>query len=212
MTVRGNTTPQEAASLRGDLQPLLGQVGAPGGVAGFGALLALGCRGRIETPEALSRFLIEYRDQLLLPVELPAVIRAYQYATQGHWKDLVELDRSLASMGALRPFSAASIRVGQRQLNRLRPLRDHRLLKRYREAIERGEAHGWHSVVFGVSLAVFSLPLRQGLAAYSHNTLAAFLQEGGRPLGLSAAQMEDLDHEVSLPLREALRRLLPAGL
>lgn len=209
MTVRGKTTPREAVALVGDPHPLLERVGWPKDGDGYGSFLAASHSERVATPAALARFLADYRDQALLPVELPAIIHAHKYASLGQVRELLALDRSLASAPELRRFASASVRVGQRQLNRLRPLRDHRLVQRYRAAIEEGQAHGWHTVVFGVSLAVFSLPLRQGLAAYSHNTLGGLIGEAGKALRLTVAQAGDLHHQACAPLSEAMQRLLP---
>ena len=41
-------------------------------------------------------------------------------------------------------------------------------------AVERGEAHGWHTLVDGVTLAIYSLPLRQGLLGYAQQTTVRF--------------------------------------
>jgi len=53
-------------------------------------------------------------------------------------------------------------RVGQSQLKRFRSLRDHRLVQRYLKAVGEGRAHGWHTLVYGITLSVYSLPLIQG--------------------------------------------------
>jgi urease accessory protein UreF len=209
MTARGKTTPRETGVLVGDPQPLLERVGWPKDGDGYVCSLAASHSKALATPAALARFLADYRDQTLLPIEWPAIIQAHRYASLGQVRELLELDRSLAAAPELRRFASASVRVGQRQLNRLRPLRDHRLLRRYRLAIDEGQAHGWHTVVFGVSLAVFSLPLRQGLAAYSHNTLGGFIGEAGEALRLTMAQAGELHHQACAPLSEAMKRLLP---
>jgi len=85
----------------------------------------------------------------------------------------------------LRDFAKASFRVGQAQLKKLRPLRDERLAQRYLRAVEAGQANGWHTLVYGVTLAIYSLPLRQGLLGYSHQTTRGFIYAAARPLRLS---------------------------
>jgi urease accessory protein UreF len=64
----------------------------------------------------------------------------------------------------------ASWRVGRRQLNRLRPLRDLRVVQKYLSALDAGTVRGWHPMVFGVVLAAFGIPLRQGLVHYATQT------------------------------------------
>ena len=49
-------------------------------------------------------------------------------------------------------------------------------------------ADRWHTVVYGVILAVYSIPLRQGLMQYGELTLRGFVQAAGRSLRLDAAQ------------------------
>ena len=71
-------------------------------------------------------------------------------------------------------FAESSFRVGRRQLAKLRPLRDQRVAQKYLAAIEAGEAHGWHPLAYGVVLAVFNLPLRQGLVNFAAQTLGGF--------------------------------------
>ncbi len=57
--------------------------------------------------------------------------------------------------------------------------------KRYLAAVESGEAHGWHTLVYGLTLAVYSLPLRQGLLGYAQQTTRGFIQAAARSLELS---------------------------
>ena len=59
------------------------------------------------------------------------------------------------------------------------PLRDERVVQRYLAAVESGEAHGWHTLVYGLTLVVYSLPLRQGLLGYAHQNHARFHSRGG---------------------------------
>ena len=46
-------------------------------------------------------------------------------------------------------------------------MRDARVVRRYIEAVDAGKASGWHPVVYGVLLAVHSIPLRQGMAHHA---------------------------------------------
>ena len=92
----------------------------------------------------------------------------------------------------LQNFAAASRLVGHTQLQRLRPLRDQRLVQRYLAAVELNEANGWHTLVYGVTLAVYSLPLRQGLFGYAQQTTRGFIQAAARPLKLAEAEADSL--------------------
>jgi len=108
----------------------------------------------------------------------------------------------------LRCFATASQRVGKTQLKRLRPLRDQRLVQRYLHAVQTGEAHAWHTVVYGVILWLYSLPLRQCLLSYAHQTTLGFLRSAAGPLRLTGAHCEDLLSEAGSGFPEAVNRLL----
>jgi urease accessory protein UreF len=59
-------------------------------------------------------------------------------------------------------------------------------------AVESGQAHGWHTMVYGVTLAVFSLPLRQGLLYYSQETLSVLASAAGRSKSLSQLELDEM--------------------
>jgi urease accessory protein UreF len=192
MAVENNIAPSSPAELLGDAHPLLEQLGSAENVSVTGALThALELRSVTDLP-SLRNFLDAYRKEILLPVEFPAIVRAYQHASRGEANELIALDVQLAEELAIRPFAIASCRVGQRQLSKLRPMRDQRLVQRYLAAIEVGRARGWHTLVYGVSLAMFSLPLRQGLQNYAEQTVRGFVESAARSLRLRATDCEAL--------------------
>ena len=192
MIVENNIVPSSSAELLGDAHPLLEQLGTAESVSVNGALTqALELRSVTDLP-SLRSFLDAYRKEILLPVEFPAIVHAHQHASRGEANELIALDTQLASEAAIRPFAIASCRVGQRQLSKLRPMRDQRLVQRYLAAIEDGRARGWHTLVYGVSLAMFSLPLRQGLQNYAEQTVRGFVESASRSLRLREADCESL--------------------
>src|SRR5206468_8969099 len=111
---------------------------------------------------------------------------------------------------ALQQFAEASRRVGQYQLQKLRPLRDQRLVQRYLLAVDSGQAHGWHTLVYGVTLAIYSLPLRQGLLGYAHQAMRGFIYSAARALGLSEKQCRDIFAETCADLPAAIEQRLQA--
>lgn len=125
-------------------------------------------------------FLREYWEGVLLSVELPAIAQACGHARRGEVRELISQDQSLAASLRETPFAGPSQQAGRARLLRMRPLRDDRLVQRYMKAVESGQAHGWHTLVYGVTLAVYSLPLRQGLLFYAQETMAAL---AGAPTG-----------------------------
>jgi urease accessory protein UreF len=125
---------------------------------------------------------------------------------------LIALDQSLANEKALAPFADASRRIGQFQLSRLGPLRGERLLARYIAAIDERRAHGWHTLVYGLTLAVYSLPARQGLMHYGHQILRSYLESGAAAFSVSDEEsnaalenlLGDLPRELDKVLNPAL--------
>ena len=192
MTVGTNIVPSSPAELLGDPHPLLEQLGTPDEVA-LAAPLANAIEFRqVSNFSSLRRFLRTYREEVLIPIELPAIVSAYQHAARGEVAELIALDKRLAADRVIRQFASASCRVGQRQLAKLRPMRDQRVVQRYLAAIDNGEARGWHTLVYGVSLAMFSLPLRQGLQHYGEQTLAGFVASASRSSRLTENDCQTL--------------------
>jgi hypothetical protein len=153
----------------------------------------------------------ELRDALIVAADWPVILRAAELARLGRHRDLVALDADYAR--AVPPALAeASRHVGRRQLSRLRALRDQRVVQRYLDAVERGQARGWNPVVYGVVLAVFGIPPRQGLLHYAVAILRAHAR-GFPPAPAAPDAFEDWIAPVEAPLPAALNRLLaPAAL
>ena len=150
---------------------------------------------RATSPEALEQRLLDYARGTLALEEWPAVLRAWQFAKRGHMRDLVAFDRDWGATARRLGFAEASRAAGRRQLNRLQGLRHERRISRYRTAIEEGRADGWHPLVFGVFIAVYHLPIRQGLIQY-----------GMRSLGLLAAAADGIRCLHGNPREAALER------
>jgi len=179
----------KAENLLGDFRALLQQIGSPGvELAPNGPFWS----AVFEAPSALGQFLEDYLTRLLLPYELPAIVAACGHAGRGELRELLAQDRALAAPLLATPFAAPSQRMGLLQLARLRPLRDSRIVQRYLAAVESGHAHGWHTVVYGVTMAVFSLPLRQGLLYYSQETLSVLASAAGRSKSLGQSELDEM--------------------
>ncbi|HEX3989388.1 MAG TPA: urease accessory UreF family protein [Verrucomicrobiae bacterium] len=152
----------EAASPQEDFSALLRRIGSPD-YFDFSDISV------INSPA--TRFLEGYVTELLIPVELPAIAEACGHALRQEHRELVLQDKNLTLKLGANPMASASRRIGRFQLARLRPLRDERVVRRYAESVESGGAEGWHTIVYGISMALFSLPLRQGLLHYARETL-----------------------------------------
>lgn len=198
----------DPAEWLGDAHPLVEQLGSADGLASLHAL-AESLRARpVASLPALREFLLLYRERVLLPHELPAIRTAFDHASRNEVRELIAFDQSLAAETALRDFSGASQRVGRGQLQKLRPLRDERMVQRYLAAVESNEAHGWHTLVFGLTLVVYSLPLRQGLLGYAQQTTRGFIQAAARPLKVAETDCRELFDELCAPLPGAVELML----
>ncbi|MEO5804770.1 MAG: urease accessory UreF family protein [Verrucomicrobiota bacterium] len=186
----------EAENLLGDFHPLVNQIGSTDGLKLAGAANASLHLDGVKDFAALKIFLENYRTQLLGPIELPLICQAYQHASRSEFSELISLDQQIARDARLDFLATASKRVGQIQLKRLRPLRDQRGLQRYIRAVDSGDAHGWHTLVYGITLASFSFPLRQGLLSYAQQTLDGFVRSSGGANRFSQPDCETLLAEI----------------
>lgn len=199
---------RDDAGLLGELHPFMVQLGSADGLVTLGALsasLRLPC---VENLAALRQFLEAYRERVLLAVELPTICRACHHASRNQVRELLALDQALARKRMLKPFAAASRRVGCGQLAKLRPLRDERVVQRYLRAVEDGQAHGWHTVVFGMTLALYSLPVRQSLLTYAHQTLSGFIRAAAHPLRLTKNECLGLNEQLCADLPRFLENII----
>jgi len=194
--------------LLGDWHPLVQQLGSTEGLVALSTASHSLRLNNVDSVPDLLRFLEAYQGQILIPHELPAIQRAYRHASRHETRELIDFDQQLASERALRPFANASRRVGQAQLRRLRPLRDHRLLQRYLRSVDDGLAHGWHTLVYGVTLSVYSLPVLQGLTSYEKQTLLGFMHAVSRTLRISENDCRNLLEQISPSLPSPMTPIL----
>jgi urease accessory protein UreF len=198
----------DAAEWLGNWHPLAEQLGSADGLNSLGSVSALLHLGPVRNISTLRQFLQSYQEKILFPLELPAIESAHGHAMHNETRELVALDCQLAGKCMLHQFADASRRVGQYQLQKLRPLHDQRLVQRYLAAVQAGQAHGWHTLVYGVTLAIYSLPLRQGLLGYAHQTTRGFIYSAARSLRLSEAQCRRVFDFVSKDFPSAVDSLL----
>ncbi|SRR6266404_8183247 len=208
MVLQNQLALSDAAEWLGDWHPLAEQLGSTNGLVSLCSASALLCLKPVQDLPSLRKFLCHYQTQILLPFELPAIQCAHAHAARHEVRELVALDQQLAGETVLRHFASASRRVGQWHVRKLRPLRDDRVVQRYLQAVESGRAHGWHTLVYGLTLAIYSLPLRQGLLGYAHQTTRGFIYAAARTLRLSERQCRGLFDELCADLPGALKVLL----
>lgn len=225
--------PVPAVDTLGELHPLMSQLGSADGLVTLSSAAAALRVPAVDTLATLRSFLRSYCRVILLPRELPAICRAFHHASRNEVRELVALDQAIAAdvrsqsrgaaasarpagsdpapgadADAFRQLAAASRRVGRSQLERLRPLRTERVVQRYLDAVRARRAEGWHTLVFGLTLAVYSLPVRQGLLTYARQTLRGFIQAAARPLHLSRTDCRELLESLCAPLPRRLEQIV----
>ena len=198
----------EPAEWLGDWHPLVEQLGSTDGLVALSEVSAALRITPVQDLPSLRRFLHDYQSRILVPLELPAIQRAFDHACRHEVRELIGLDQELAIEPGLKPFANASRRIGQCELRKLQPLRDERIVKRYLHAVERGAAHAWHTLVYGLTLALYSMPLRQGLLGYGYQTTRGFIYSAARPLQLSEKHCLELLEELCLSLPQPVEALL----
>ena len=205
MLSQTNLAYREADETLGQWHPLVEQLGSTEGLVTLGNVSGSLQIQRVDSLETLRTLLEGYQTQVLIPVELPAIQRAYLHAIRNETRELIAADQALAAEPVLQNFAPASRRVGQYLLQRLRPLRDQRLVQRYLHSTDEGRAHGWHTLVFGLTLAVYSLPVRQGMVAFERQMLRGFIHSAAPALRLSEGDGARLLDEVCLDLSQSLQ-------
>lgn len=208
MGKQSNVALSDAADWLGDWHPLAEQLGSTDGLASLGSVCAFLSLRPVQDLRSFRRFLHSYQGEILVPLELPAIHAAFGHAEKNELRELVALDQRLAGQPLLQSFASASRRVGQGQLQKLRPLRDQRMIQRYLFSVDAGQAHGWHTLVYGLTLEVYSLPLRQGLLGYAHQTTRGFIYSAARMLQLSEKQCRSVFEDYCAALPNAVENLV----
>lgn len=185
-----------ASEKLGDWRRLIDQIGGGGQTGIADRPQPWAPEQRPSTLRAWRGLLRSYVADRLGPFELPAIAKAFDHARQSRPRELVALDRELGREPQWASFAEASRFLGRVQLEKLRPLRDQRVVQRYLQAVEQGEAAGWHLVVCGLVFALYSVPLRQGLLHYALATLDGFVRSGGRLEEDSAEELKALLDEL----------------
>jgi urease accessory protein UreF len=151
-------------------------------------------------------FLENYQTRILFPLELPATARACALAACRRSQELISLDQQLCWQPSLSAFACASRRIGRAQLHCLSALRDERMVRRYLLAVAQGKASGWHMIVYGLTLALYSHPLRQGLMHYARQTLTGLARAAARSQSLPELACADILQFLFRRLPEAIDR------
>ena len=162
---------------------------------------------KVNDTDSFLRFSEQYIRYVLSPVELPAIVAASELASRNALHELYLLDKQLGSEPHIKMFEKASLTLGRNQLRKLRGMRDVRLLSRYRSSVLEGGAHGWHMLVYGIVLHLFSIPIRQGLAKYQTQVLLGFAQSACQSLQWPQSEWSEVEfviQKMPLPSLESL--------
>src|SRR5947208_2462648 len=167
---------RNALSDAADLRALEEQLGSPEQATAIDSKAFAASLMNIRTPDQFREFLAHLQTKTISEQEIPTILRAYNHARRNEAREIIALDRSLRNSFASEALANASERVGRNQLRKMRGLKTERVVTRYWDAVYAKQATGWHTVVFGVVLAVYSIPLRQGLNHYGQQTIRGFLE------------------------------------
>ncbi len=210
MSQAQNILEQPAENLFQDVHPLIDQLGSSDGLLLASAVNTSLPLNHINNFPDLKKFLQDYHAQLLAPLELPLICQAYLHASKNQFSELIVLDQNLIRETRLDFFAAASQRIGRIQLRRLRPMRDQKGLLRYISAVDAGHAYAWHTLVHGITLASFFLPLRQGLLHYSEQVIAGFVRAASRRFLFPETDGQQLIEETCSTIPKSIEQALLA--
>jgi len=211
MLERRSVSLKGGAHLLGDLHLLAAQLGSPKAVQTFSAVAAALQSPDVKTARGLRAFLDKYLTRLLIPCELPVIARAFGHTQRNEARELIDLDQGLELSSFSPEFVAASQLAGRTQLCGLRPLRDQRLVHRYIQAVEKGEASAWHTIIYGLVLGLYCVPLRQGLVGYSRQTFAGLIASAEHRVHFPPGEAQRLLADLCGKVRVAIDPILSAG-
>ena len=197
----------KAENLLGDLPALLQQVGVRGMFPTGDSSVTVSSSQIVDLP-SLQVFLKSYLEEILVPLEFPVIAEACSRVGHGETRELIALDQRVSNEARLAPFAAASHKIGAMQLQRLKPLRGERTVRRYLDAVESGQAEGWHTLVYGLTLAVYSFPLRQGLLHYGRETLSGLARAAAGPKKFLKPACQEMLEPILGCLPEAIEKTL----
>ena len=195
MWAQRQTLATDPAEWLGQWHPLAAQLGSADGLIALASLTAALNLPPVADFETLRQFIRAYHVCVLRPIELPAILRAFNHTAGFELRELIAFDQELAQCAELQPLADTSRRLGRMHLEQLRPLRDDRFVRRYLDAVNEDRAHAWHTLVYGLTLSVYSLPLRQGLINYASTTTRGFIQLGVAGMNYSEADCRALFDE-----------------
>ena len=148
--------------------------------------------------------LMLFVSRTLFDLELPIVAEGFAAIGRGAWKEFLALDARLEREMGSNVFREASHRTGAQRLEMLAPLKDHRMLTRYRLAVESDEAVGWHPLVYALFLDAYSIPLREGLSHYGSQALGCLVERLRAKTGASAKKLDAFERGLRNRLQPAI--------
>jgi urease accessory protein UreF len=196
------------ARQHGAMSDLIEQLGSMEDLVSVTAAADLLQAAPIDNLQALAVFIETYLEELLVPIELPLIHQSFLHASRNECRELVALDQAAAAKMVVRQFADASRRIGHRHIRAMRPMRGERLVQRYLAAVDSGEANGWHTVVYGITLALYSLPVRQGLMHYAYRTMGGFVRGSARSLRLSEHDCRQIVEDLCDGIPQAIETTL----
>jgi urease accessory protein UreF len=215
MWAQQQTLATDPAEWLGHWHPLAAQLGSADGLVALAALTAALNVPPIGDLPSLRQFIRAYHDRVLRPIELPAILRAFRHTSVFELRELIAFDQELTQCPELQPLAPASRRVGRAHLEQLRPLRDDRFVRRYLDAVDEGRANAWHTLVYGLTLSVYSLPLRQGLVSYAAQTTRGFIHLSAAGLNCRESDcrmlFDEVCGEISIAAGELTKAALPGA-
>ena len=87
-------------------------------------------------------------------------------------------------------------------------MKDERTVQRLIEAVRFGRTPGHHLTVFGLTMAIFSIALRQGLAEYAQYALEAVVATAAGKLKLTQLDRDTLLARSQACLPKAIERMV----
>ena len=109
MWAQRQTLATDPAEWLGQWHPLAAQLGSADGLVALASLTAALNLPPIADLPTLRQFIHAYHERVLRPIELPAILRAYNHTAGFELRELIAFDQELGACPELQPLAEASM-------------------------------------------------------------------------------------------------------
>lgn len=120
------------------------------------------------------------------------VCLAYRNAMINELEEIFLLDQECTALKMPEEIRMASRKLGMRLIKIFNRQQAFPLVEQYERALQRNEAHGHYSIVYGMYAAALSIPLAESLTAYYYNAAVSLITNAVKLVPLGQLDGQDI--------------------